>query len=325
MFRPYMNAGEFDAVLKNHVESSFSNAIHARIRAQIANVEARGRKKVRKNLLNFEGKVDRSAVLGLLTGWLFNYNTIEQLMLFAAVIVCLMGIMYQANSSSSFYPGALDGVTAVVMIDIIAAIIYYFTVLFSEIAILYNEDNKRKQLERASRERGGKAAAEASPTKAKSARDVSGGRLVDEASGEINTGRLETNTNPLFLSSGGDGARAGGGAGGAGGLSVDVVMAQRTPPPAELWTLFQGEFQALAQQLAASKDQVLEARKELALSKSGAAAAAAGAAGDDDEGGRAVLLRKSKAEFAPRSAEGTGGASAKAMLKKKSGKSAQAF
>ena len=91
---------------------------------------------------------------------------------------------------------------------------------------------------------------------------------------------------------------------------------------------FQGEFQALAQQLAASKDQVLEARKELALSKSGggaAAAAAAGAAGDDDEGGRAVLLRKPKAEFAPRSAEGAGGASAKAMLKKKSSKSAQAF
>ena len=92
---------------------------------------------------------------------------------------------------------------------------------------------------------------------------------------------------------------------------------------------FQGEFQALSQQLAASKDQVLEARKELALSKSGgggaAAAGAAGAAGDDDEGGRAVLLRKPKAEFAPRSAEGTGGASAKAMLKKKSSKSAQAF
>ena len=163
---------------------------------------------------------------------------LAQLMLFAAVIVCLMGIMYQANSSSSFYPGALDGVTAVVMIDIIVAIIYYFTVLFSEIAILYNEDNKRVQLEKAARARGGKAAAtDSSASKTKSLRDASSGRLVDEASGEINTGRLETNTNPLFLNSGGDGARAGGGAGGAGGLRVDVVLAQRTPPPAELWTL----------------------------------------------------------------------------------------
>ena len=89
---------------------------------------------------------------------------------------------------------------------------------------------------------------------------------------------------------------------------------------------FQGEFQALSQQLAASKDQVLEARKELALSKSGggAAAAAAAAAGDDDEGGRAVLLRKSKAEFAPRSAESASGTAAKALLKKKSSKATNA-
>ena len=43
-------------------------------------------------------------------------------MIFCAVIVCLMAIMYQANSSSSFYPGALDGVTAVVMITIVSAL-----------------------------------------------------------------------------------------------------------------------------------------------------------------------------------------------------------
>ena len=44
-------------------------------------------------------------------------------MIFCAVIVCLMAIMYQANESSNFYPGALDGVTAVVMITIVFAII----------------------------------------------------------------------------------------------------------------------------------------------------------------------------------------------------------
>jgi len=148
MFRPYMNAGEYDAVLKAHAESALTSKTHAELRAQLAGVEARGKKRAAKNLLNFEGKVDRSAVLGLLTGWLFNYNTIEQLMLFAAVLVCLMGIMYQANTSSSFYPGALDGVTAVVMIVIITAILYYFTMLFSEMAILYNEENKRRQLEK---------------------------------------------------------------------------------------------------------------------------------------------------------------------------------
>ena len=41
-------------------------------------------------------------------------------MLFAAVVVCLMGIMYQANEQLA-YGGAHDGITAVVMIDIIVA------------------------------------------------------------------------------------------------------------------------------------------------------------------------------------------------------------
>ena len=78
MVRPYMSSGEYEAVLKAHEVSAFSNAMHARIRTQIANIEARGKRKARKNLLSFEGKVDRSAVLGVLTSWLFNYNTIEQ-------------------------------------------------------------------------------------------------------------------------------------------------------------------------------------------------------------------------------------------------------
>jgi hypothetical protein len=118
MVRPYLSPGEYDGVLKSHAESAFTNAVHARLRNVIASIETRGKKKARKNLLNFEGQIDRAALLGVLTGWLFNYNTVEQIMIFCAVIVCLMGIMYQANQASSFYPGALDGVTAVVMITI---------------------------------------------------------------------------------------------------------------------------------------------------------------------------------------------------------------
>ena len=185
MFRPYMNAGEWDSVLRSHQDSSLTNATHARIRAQIQSIETRGRKKVSKNLLNFEGKVDRSAVMGLLTGWLFNYNTIEQLMLFAAVVVCLMGIMYQSNVSNSFYPGALDGVTAVVMIDIISAIIYYFTMLFSEMAIMYNEDANQKRLARAAKERKGDDRASARK-KEGGTPTAAGGRLVSD-DGEVSS------------------------------------------------------------------------------------------------------------------------------------------
>jgi hypothetical protein len=182
-------------------------------------------------------------------------------------------------------------------------------VLFSEMAILYNEDNKRKQLERASRERGGKGEAAAKGKSA--AKDASGGRLVDAASGEINTGRIETNTNPLFLNSGGggDGAKAGGGAGGAGGgFGVDAVMAQRSAPELSQWLLFQSEFAAIASQLEAAKQRENELKR---------AAAAAVPADDAEDGGRAALVRKQKAEFAPRAAEGAGGSSAIKLLKKK--------
>jgi hypothetical protein len=202
-------------------------------------------------------------------------------------------------------------------------------VLFSEIAILYNEDNKRKQLERAARSGGrGKDGDASSAGGKKAARDASGGRLVDEMSGEINTGRLETNTNPLFLNASGDGAKAGGAgaAGGAGGLSVDVVMAQRTSPPAELWSLFQNEYAAMAAQVEASKQQVLEARKAAASGSSGAGGGAGD--GDDDAGGKPGSARKAaKAEFVPRAAGSDGSSSAvkSMLLKKKSSKSAQAF
>jgi hypothetical protein len=198
MFMPYMSAASFDQVLKNHSEAAFTNSTHARIKNQVSGIEARGRKKAAKNLMTFDGKIDRSAVLSVLTGWLFDYNTIEQLMIFAAVIVCLMGIMYQANSASTFYPGALDGVTAVVMIDIIGAILYYLTVLITEMVVLYNEDNRRVQMMRDMRNK--KKSGE-DIKKEKSKKGILGnGRLVD-LDGQINTGQMDAQVNPLFLGS----------------------------------------------------------------------------------------------------------------------------
>ena len=145
----------------------------------------------------------------------------------------------------------------------------------------------------------------------KAASSATGGRLVDEASGEINTGRLETATNPLFLSQGGEGAKI---TVGGGNLSVDMVMAQRSPPPPETWALFQHEFAQLAAQVEQAKQQALDAKK--------AVATGAGAA-DDEDGGR-PSARKAKAEFAPRGAAEPSSA-AKLMLSKKSSKKAAAF
>ncbi len=85
--------------------SSFSSALHARLRMSIAQVEERGKKRGRLNLITFQGKIDRKALLGVLSSWVFNYNTVEATLLFAGVIICLCAIMFQARSV-----GALESV-----------------------------------------------------------------------------------------------------------------------------------------------------------------------------------------------------------------------
>jgi hypothetical protein len=275
MFMPYMSAASFDQVLKSHTEAAFTNAFHARIKNQVSGIEARGRKKAAKNLMTFDGKIDRSAVLSVLTGWLFDYNTIEQLMIFAAVIVCLMGIMYQANSASSFYPGANDGVTAVVMIDIIAAIVYYLTVLITEMVVLYNEDSRRIQMMRDMRnkKRSGEEI-----KKEKSKKGVLGnGRLVD-LDGQINTGQMDAQVNPLFL-----GPSAATEAAGKFSHSSDMLMSQRDPPTADLWAVFKVEFSDLAKAYASAQQELAEARNKASF----------------ESMGNDTRIAKRKSEFAP--------------------------
>jgi hypothetical protein len=239
MYRPYMSPGEFDIVIKKHEESVFTSAIHARCKIQLSHVETRGRKKTRKNLMNFEGKIDQAAVLGVLSGWLFNYNTIEQVMIFASVVVCLMGIMYKANSTNGI-PGANDGVTAVVMITIIGSIFYYVTVLVTEMVILYNEDNQKAKLQKTKSLKDNK--------KSKSSRLTASGESEPLASITVAN---DLTMNPLFLNEGGQGNTPGSPtASPTPTVPVDVVMSYSNPPPQELWTIIQGEFASMASQLA---------------------------------------------------------------------------
>lgn len=71
-FNPYMSPSDYDAVLKDHTERAFSSALHARLRAAIMKTESRGRKRMRRNVLTLEGRVDRAALLGVLANWIFS-------------------------------------------------------------------------------------------------------------------------------------------------------------------------------------------------------------------------------------------------------------
>jgi len=279
---PYMSPSEYDTVLKDHVESSYTSAIHARLRAAIANIETRGRKKARKNLINFEGKIDRSAILGILSGWLFNYNTVEQIMLFAAVIVCLMGIMYQANEVNTYYPQSKDSVTAVVLAVIIISIIYFFTVFVTEIVVLYNEAHRAQQLARVAKlqKTKGRSSSNADETTSTGTR----GKLVSD-DGEINTGKLDTQMNPLFMNASGNVSNE--------SMGVDTLLQSRTPPPPELWILFQQGYLDMKKQIEGLTSQLLDAKKSAQLGATNPLN------GDADEPSTSPISRKKS--FAPKS------------------------
>ena len=260
--RPYMSPGEYEGVLKSHAAQALRSATHARLRDELAGIETRGKKRGRKNLLTFEGRIDRAAVLGVLTNWLFNYNTVEQIMIFCAVIVCLMGIMYQANTTTSFYPGALDGVTAVVMITIIFGIVYYFSILTTEMVVLYNEEASRRRAESASR--------------SVAARAGGSGRLVD-SEGKVNTGTIEQDfINPFFMNLDKGSSRET-------RLGVDEITQMDQSPNDIVWRLVRDEYVANLTLLRDVQKQLNDAKKMATLTH------------DDSEGTNS--RRRAKREF----------------------------
>jgi len=294
--RPYLSPGDFEEVLRNHMEASYTSAIHARLRAAIANIETRGRKKVRKNLLNFEGQIDRRAVLGILSGWLFNYNTVEQLMTFAAVIVCLMGIMYQANEVNTYYPESKDSVTAVVLTVIIVAIIYFFTVLITEIVVLYNE---QANMRLAARNLARKNSTTDKGTTSNRKNSGSSGKLVGE-DGEINTGKVDSQMNPMFMSKSGDSITSG-------AIGIDAILAQRNPTP-ELWILVQQGYADIHKQLEQANEHLANAKKEIQRLSDGNDLSRKGT-NDGDDTPRA----RNKRSFAPRTTESEDSSSNKGL------------
>jgi hypothetical protein len=94
---PYMSPADCDAVLKAHEAAAVTDPLHMRLKANIAGIAHAGRKQARRNQLIVDGKVDGKAVLGVLGNWLFNYNTVEAIMLFSTVVVCVMALMYEVR------------------------------------------------------------------------------------------------------------------------------------------------------------------------------------------------------------------------------------
>ena len=245
---PYMSAANHEEVLRDHVQASYTSAIHARLRATIASIEYRGRKKAHRNVLRGDGKIDASAVLGLLTSFLFDYNTVESTMIFAAAIICLMGIMFSAQAkAAAYYASSRDAITAVVLTVAIVSIIYLVTVIVVEIYILYTEEQRRRAL-----------AKKAAAGKAKGEMDKSGrGRGGKRGGGgsDFVAGDVNNAMNPMFMTAGGAGAAAN--VATDTNAAAEAIRSMVNPPPTvELWQVYKDTFLQLRGRLEDLKTQL---------------------------------------------------------------------
>lgn len=224
--RPYMSPSDFADVLKaNEERAAGGSMLHARLKNTIDAIESRGRKiAAPQKILGNDGKINRNALLKAALTWFFNYNTVEATMSFAAVIVCLAGLMYQADSNVS---GTRDSITALLLLTISGAIFYFVSAICVEI---WNGFRDSADL----------AAARAAANKNR-------GMLGSAARASVNSlknVKLDSQVNPLFL-------RADGAAnlGSDNDSLVQSILASVEPPPKELWTSFRNEFASINKRL----------------------------------------------------------------------------
>jgi len=266
MNSPYMGPADYEDVLRSHMRSAvMGNRMHLRLHALLENVEARGRIRSHKNILNAKGQIDAKLLIGVLRGWLFRYNTVEEILLFSAMIVSLMGIMYASQAkSASYYSDAKDSVTTVIVGTIILTLVYFFSVVAAEVATLYGTESRRKRLLQLQKqiEKNEKNGVNKT-TKQSSGRSLTGGKSTAEEMAETmraskaarranwTLGAVDQAINPLFTTANG-------------GSSAEILeqtiadMPEDTLPDYALWGVFRGEFariQTEVQQLAVKSAQ----------------------------------------------------------------------
>jgi hypothetical protein len=254
-FSPYMNPGDYEVILREHQAAVFTSALHARLQASIAGIESRGKKRVHKNLLTYDGKVDRKAALSVLTNWFFDYNTVEGVLTFIEAIVAILGVIFLTAGSSAggAYGYRPQAATDLVLILVIFGIVYVAAVMATELYILsttkarlaVNADKRRSSRSIKKLEEDGAA----SPSK----RSGSSRKLGAEP---VNLAVSETAINPLFASQKG----AGGASAIATPEALQSIMSYTDAPPTEMWHNIQKAIQeqynqnlALTAELAAAR------------------------------------------------------------------------
>jgi len=243
--RPYMCSDDYETELQKHREAVLKgDAIALRLKATLDSIKSRGRKATTsKSLLSIVtnvmggGAKGRAELLKALAVLAFNYNTVEAVMSFCAVIVCLLGLMYQAElNKSTGLTGTVDAITGLIMFVILFGMLYYFSALSREIYIGVASF---------------RAAAAAAARK--------GGKLnilSSSVSGESIGSDMQLELSAMFLAYGENGKA---GIAADGDSLIQSILAQNDPPPKQLWLVFRDSYASIVDRLKTSIQKELEA------------------------------------------------------------------
>lgn len=93
-FQPFMSPSERGDVLERHEALRLTSPVHAMLATRLRDIANAGRKRVRSKV---DWAAPRLAIARQLARgfsvYLFNYNTLESILLCSALLVCLSGIM----------------------------------------------------------------------------------------------------------------------------------------------------------------------------------------------------------------------------------------
>jgi hypothetical protein len=123
---PFMGPDTYEEVLRDHQNKSMTSILHARLRTAIQGIETKGLRNNRKNVVQYDGSVNRSAVLGFVLSSLFDYNTVEAILLFVTIMICNLGIVTELHSA--FYNDSPDSASYGIVFLVTVSLIYYFSV-----------------------------------------------------------------------------------------------------------------------------------------------------------------------------------------------------
>jgi hypothetical protein len=252
--RPYLSPSEREDVIKHAALSATTSALYARLHAKIAAVESQGRKRTLRPILSSSGAVDASAAFSAFRSWLMNYNTVEAVMLFAAVLVCLFCLLFITTlGPESAYTDSQQAISNLLLTTIILAIIYFVSVVVTEIYIM-TEESKRQSLK--------KGAARRAQAKGIAGAGAARKRVINES--DLTAGGVDAQMNPMLIK---DGAVNIGKRKDGEFLTpelealVEGLLSQHERPPQEIWTVFQATFSQLNAAASAASREIKESKE----------------------------------------------------------------